>query len=563
MSTKTLRKRIALVAVSALGAGVLSIVAVPAANATDISAVSITVAANGATSSDSQGILAGSTGAALTGTTKTLTMTASGQLVVSTTATNGDSGDTSKLSVSGGTILSAASGSTTTTLASSQTSVTTGGNAGLSSVIVKPTAAGTPLVLSSSYSTDGSTYTTSAVVTITVVASSVINVFDAGNSFFSALTAAGSSTGNADATWTASSGSTASAPATRVKNGNAGYMGFTLKDATGNNLSAPVVTGTATGGCVVNTSDAKGTVASVVSSSAGSYFRIDKPTTNVPAVCTLTIAVNGATAATRTFTFDGQLAKIAITATGIARVTATAGDNTEVFYFDAQDSAGNSLDGLTITADSTYYNSGLQNVAIAGSSAPFGLVAEDNAVTGIVCVAKGTYKMKLKGTAADTSTIKSDEFSIPCAGSAVNYTATLDKSSYVPGDVATLTITAKDSGGNLTYDALALGSTTYPVSIAGSNMTAVSAPTNADYFVSGVKKYKFVVGSTEGSYQLSVDLPKFNSSTYNQAALTVPYTIKASSASVTNAEVLAAIVKLIASINKQIAALQKAITKKK
>ena len=33
MSTKTLRKRIALVAVSALGAGLLSVVAVPSANA--------------------------------------------------------------------------------------------------------------------------------------------------------------------------------------------------------------------------------------------------------------------------------------------------------------------------------------------------------------------------------------------------------------------------------------------------------------------------------------------------------------------------------------------------
>jgi len=62
---------------------------------------------------------------------------------------------------------------------------------------------------------------------------------------------------------------------------------------------------------------------------------------------------------------------------------------------------------------------------------------------------------------------------------------------------------------------------------------------------------------------LVVDLPKFNDSTKPQAAVTVAYTIKASSASVTNAEVLSAIVQLIASINKQIAALQKALTKKK
>ena len=99
--------------------------------------------------------------------------------------------------------------------------------------------------------------------------------------------------------------------------------------------------------------------------------------------------------------------------------------------------------------------------------------------------------------------------------------------------------------------------------IAGSNMTAVTAPTSTDMFSGGKKTYKFVVGSTEGSYQMSVDLPQWNSTTYSQTAVTVPYTIKASSASVSNAEVLAAIVKLIASINKQIAALQKALTKKK
>jgi len=178
----------------------------------------------------------------------------------------------------------------------------------------------------------------------------------------------------------------------------------------------------------------------------------------------------------------------------------------------------------------------------------------------ITCNDKGTYKMKLKTTAADASTVYSPEFSITCAGSAVNYKAKLDKTSYVPGDIATVTISAMDSAGKPTYDAQVVGS---GASIAGSNLTAVTAPTAADTFTSGDKTYKFVVGSTEGTYQLVVDLPGIDNTTYSQAALTLPYTIKASSASVTNAEVLAAIVKLIASINKQIAALQKALTKKK
>jgi hypothetical protein len=80
-------------------------------------------------------------------------------------------------------------------------------------------------------------------------------------------------------------------------------------------------------------------------------------------------------------------------------------------------------------------------------------------------------------------------------------------------------------------------------------------------FVGGKKTYKFIVGSTEGSYQLSVDLPKFNNTLAPQTAATVAYKI-AGSGGVSNADVLKAIVSLIASINKQIAALQKALLKK-
>jgi hypothetical protein len=48
----------------------------------------------------------------------------------------------------------------------------------------------------------------------------------------------------------------------------------------------------------------------------------------------------------------------------------------------------------------------------------------------------------------------------------------------------------------------------------------------------------------------------------NQAKVTVPYSIKASTTGVTNEEVLKSIVALIASINKQIQALQKLILRR-
>jgi hypothetical protein len=80
---------------------------------------------------------------------------------------------------------------------------------------------------------------------------------------------------------------------------------------------------------------------------------------------------------------------------------------------------------------------------------------------------------------------------------------------------------------------------------------------NTNTFTNGVKKYTFIVGSTEGAYQLAVDLPVISST-----AVAIPYTIKASTTTVSNADVLKSIVSLIASINKQIQALQKLILKR-
>jgi hypothetical protein len=93
-------------------------------------------------------------------------------------------------------------------------------------------------------------------------------------------------------------------------------------------------------------------------------------------------------------------------------------------------------------------------------------------------------------------------------------------------------------------------------------MTAVIAPSSADTFTAGKKSYKFIVGATEGSYNMVVDLTSLNSSSKPQTAVTLPYKISTGTTTVTNADVLKSIVALIASINKQIQALQKLILKR-
>ena len=91
-------------------------------------------------------------------------------------------------------------------------------------------------------------------------------------------------------------------------------------------------------------------------------------------------------------------------------------------------------------------------------------------------------------------------------------------------------------------------------------MTAVTAPTSVDTFSSGVgtKTYSFSVGTTEGAF---VGTFKITGSV-DTAAKTLQYKVVApATGAVSNAEVLAAIVKLIASINEQIALLQKQLKK--
>jgi len=111
MSTKTLRKRISLVAVSALGAGLLSVVAVPSAYAATATLATTNAAAASTTigSETSVGLITSSTagGSALTGTA---TLLSTGTLVVKGVSAAGT--DYVAMQVTGGTI-SAATAETT------------------------------------------------------------------------------------------------------------------------------------------------------------------------------------------------------------------------------------------------------------------------------------------------------------------------------------------------------------------------------------------------------------------------------------------------------------------
>ena len=550
MSTKTLRKRIALVAVTTLGAGLLSVVVAPSASA----AVTVSVAANGATASDTQGLLTAG-GAAITGTaatTGTATMLITGQLAVTTN----EGATTSAVVVSGGYIASCTTTSDAVTLSADKTTCSSDGNnnAGITTII-KPLAVGTPLVILGKTTNSPVDWATDAMLTVTVVASSTIGAYSAADSYFAAMGSGTAATSNVDATYTGASGA-GTYSRTTVINNNAGYLGFDFKDSNANRLVGSVIGGNVSGAnCLIGAGQA-GTFNAASTTTANSFFQISQAVANTPATCVVSVSINGVVVGTRTFTIQGQVTKVAALAP-VARVKATStAANAAAVYVLAYDAAGNAIDNVTISPVTTYYNSALTTVTSITTS-PNSTSTTANSAD-ITCVAKGAQKIKFAAVNASTTTIFSDELPFFCAGGIVTYSASLDKASYTSGDIATLTITGKDSSGNLTNDYATVGT---GVSIAGSNMTAVSALATTDLFSAGVKKYKFIVGSTEGSYSMSVDLPAYNDPTTPQEAVTVAYKISGSGA-VSNADVLKAIVSLIASINKQIAALQKALLKK-
>jgi hypothetical protein len=532
MSIKTLRKRIALVAVSALGLGLLS---VAPAFAGDGDMTMQTTAATGTY---------GTVGSAVTTDgAQTRTITSNGRLAVLLDAAAG-----AFLTISSGPCrieaqaLSGAATHADTTITGTTASVSGTNNTYVSIV---PTGAGVCVI--NSYESASDT-TANDTITLTVVAATTVGKLSAANSFANLHTGAASAEVD---TYTDTSG------AARVANGGQGYIRYTLHDE--NDVAMPtstVVGCSASGGAVCSFTSATflGTTSADTYPSADyDTIFVAQGTANTAIDTVVTITVNGAVWITKSLQLLGPVAKLTI---GKAEVSTDGGIYGTVsssdgdFGLKATDSLGRLLTSVATTISGSSYNNSVTGYGTATTGASTSLATS---VSFTCSSTAGSADVVATVVNAKNELITSNSFKVYCSGAAYSYSASLDKATYVPGDIATLTVTAKDSKGNPAADSSTVGSSTYPVAIVGSNMTAATAPTNADTFSAGVKKYTFVVGATEGAYQMSVSMPIID------AAVLVPYTIKASSASVTNAEVLSAIVKLIASINKQIRALQKSL----
>ena len=345
------------------------------------------------------------------------------------------------------------------------------------------------------------------------------------------------------------------ADSTTVVNGGTGYVNVLARDGWAQTVATNgVLQANATNGAIVSWDATPSVQASfAVKTGTGGVLYVKQGTANEnkPVVTTITVSYNGVTFSTKTITFTGRAATISVTGVDIAQA---GGARTGTYDFVVKDSAGNQLSGVAPVADTTKYTSQVTAVSVGGASSSTAV-----ATGGWTCAStSGSATVRLQYTHSDATVIYSNDFVAACASGINKYTATLDKKEYKAGEIATLTISATDVNGAKVHGGATLGA---GVAISGGQLTPVTTPTSSDVFdTAGTRAIKFTVGNTTGSFNMIVDLPAYVST---DSAKTVAYSIVDASGSVTNAEILKSIVALIATINKQIAALQKLILSRK
>jgi len=629
MSTKTMKQRIALVAVSALTAGVLSVASAPVANAannlqvnntspdgavevmniattTNISGAAVISATNGEPSSVGL-VNVSSLGSNLfPGTTQTAVLIKTGTLVVYSvgSTTDADLANTVVYTVEGGTIggLTGGDGINTTRTTGVCQDMATNCVAAIS-----PNSGATQMTVRmyngamATYDSDGSASTagaTSAALaspsTGTLKGQITVTLVDAN--------AAGTmATSKSGAYWVATYNASA------VTADVAGYTGSTdfgqnlFLDVRVRDTYSIAITSTgllqavATGGAYVNIAPASatstGTAATDFYSGAApdsEEILISNPTGN-PMAGTVTVTWDGTVIATKTYGFSGKVAKVELSSPVIGKTSTT---NNNIATYTLRDAANNVVyadysgtdNAATPPTGLASRSAGITGSASAVSFSATG--ARDLSVsltTGVVTSGRVAFTCKSTEGAGtigvtyvnnDGSTVNSNDLAVKCAGDAVKYTASYDKAVYAPGEIATVTLKFVDSKGNAANDITDVDSdgAAGEISISTSGMAqTVSGPSDSGAsgadIDQGTLTFKYAVGTTEGTYTNVINVPDVNEAATaanlsGTAAVSATFTVKAPGTTVSNADVLKSIVALIASINKQIQALQKLILKR-
>jgi hypothetical protein len=561
-----MKQRIALVAVSALTAGVLSVASTPVANAVQVTAGnaaennmlvsgSICGATNlvGTTPLATDGSTTDTTPFETTATGKVITVPVGGLLTV-------EAHSSDIVTISGPLSIQDVTGDTVGLTNGKVTVQDTGANAN-SEFTLSASGAGSATLVTGA--TADITPTAANTIRVTIVATCASTGVVAATSFISVEDTSIQAADNVD-----TSASQADA--------EQGYLSIVAKNAYGTVVPSGTWIASATNGARVDIADTGAAAATSTGPSSdavaalGTDVRVAvaQATEGVAMTSVVTVTYNGALVATKSFSWTGDLASITVTSIALGNTGAANYNSLTVRTFDA---AGTQIDwaGTSLTLEGFDQNVTTGDVVDTKKVSSESSSTNDGHFFTCGSGAKSTTKLKVKGINGSLGVVYSPEFTVSCSTSTRTYTAALDKTSYVPGDIATLTITVKDINGNAPFDPTSTAADNtndtfnyVNAGVAGtaqaigySNLTPVVAPAAGDFFLGGVKTYQFVVGATEGDYQLTLGIVGLT----NDITKTVKYSIKSSTTTVSNADVLKSIVALIASINKQIQALQKLI----
>ena len=548
MSTKTIYKRIALVAVAALGAGVLSVA--PASAATIQAAdVTLSAATNGAI-----GLCLTQTEAATKVSTTPRVFQVGGTQLI-TVAT----GITGTLSITGPAVWQ--STVATNTVSATQKVITIAAVGSSTMSFTGPGSVSVAVVDDQSVALF--TYYFSA------TSSCAVDKFAASTSFISTAISA-NLPDNAGADWVTTKSNVDEN--TTSENGGALYIRIIANNAYGSGLPVGAWSATATNGALVNMSATQNlgtaTIAGSISTDVDTTLaatvavRVDPATAGVALNTAVTVTYNGQAVTTKNLTFLGEAAKINILSVKSGTVGTIGAANTGYFVYTLTDAAGNlvsgavALAGASATTRTPAITSAKNATPLvpAAPAAPFAAIGvTGNGVVGFDCTAGGgvgTSNLTIATASGVNGNVLTATVAAVCRGGINTYTVSTDKATYKVGEIAVITITAKDSTGGAVSDAAAMGAID-TVSVGGGLLTKAVAAT--DLFTEGVRTYNAQM-TTAGTFNVVVSV----SGTVTKTA-TTGYSIADSVTGVSNADVLKAIVSLIASINKQIAALQKAL----
>jgi hypothetical protein len=370
------------------------------------------------------------------------------------------------------------------------------------------------------------------------------------------------------------------------------YINFALNDAYNNNLDPGNLVVTATNGAFIAFGDgaanpAAGTTSTVVAydNGAGDSIRVNQGTADAPLSTTVTIAYNGTTVCTKTVGFAGAPAKVAVTVSETQALNTADGkaDFLEdgygrpgLFTVLVTDVAGNQVSigaGLTAAVGTFSANAAslagqtivsalsVTSAATQTSTTLPGRVSTGTYTCGATAGEVKTAKLDLTITATG-KVITSDAFTIRCADKPYSYTASFDKAAYTQGEIATLTVKFLDSKGFAANSVSGTGGWT-SVTPMLTNVSTTGAA--AGLGNTGSKTYTYTVGTasgmTAGTYTSIIDFTTLTGAGTAVKA-TPTYKLSAASTDIAFSEILKSVVALIASINKQIQALQKLILKR-